>query len=140
MTYVSPKQLFARFQGNAPASLISIARCQAHLRFPLPADYVHLLQQMNGGEGFIGTQYLMLWRVEDLVQANKECRVEEVAPELFLFGSDGGGEAFAFDNRSAPPPIVAVPFVVCLKDAIVLAPNFNSFLPYLYRSESLFSR
>jgi hypothetical protein len=45
--------------------------------------------------GFIGENYLMAWPVEDLIQFNKEYLVDEAAPELFLFGSSGGGEAFA---------------------------------------------
>jgi hypothetical protein len=74
-----------------------------------------------------------------LIQNNKNYHVDDVAPELFLFGSSGGGEAFAFDTRSSPPPIVAVPFIVmCLEDAIVIAPNFNTFLQHLYQSEDLF--
>jgi hypothetical protein len=94
---------------------------------------------MNGGEGFIGKNYLMAWPVEDLIQNNKDYLVDEAAPELFLFGSSGGGEAFAFDTRSSRPPIVAVPFIVIsLEDAIMLAPSFNAFLQRLYRSESLF--
>jgi hypothetical protein len=102
MTLVTHNDLFARFHGNPPASLNSIVRRQADLRFPLPADYVQFLQQMNGGEGFIGKNFLRAWPVEDLIQANKECFVDVAAPDLFLFGSSGGGEAFAFDTRSSP--------------------------------------
>ena len=65
--------------------------------------------------------------------------VDESAPGLFLFGSSGGGEAFAFDTRTVPPSIVAVPFIVLdLEDAIAIAPNFNAFLQHLYTSEDLF--
>jgi len=140
MTLVSPEKLFAKFDANPPANSGSIARCQAHLAVPLPQDYVQFLRQMNGWEGFIGKNYLRAWPVEDLIQSNKDYRVDEAAPGLFLFGSSGGGEAFAFDTRSAPPPIVAVPFIVLnLEDAIVMAPNFTEFLLHLYRSESLSS-
>ena len=120
-----------------PASRDSVARCQSNLSFPLPADYVQFLEQMNGGEGFVGKNYLMAWPIEDLIQFNKDYYVDVAAPELLLFGSSGGGETFAFDTRSSPPPIVAVPAIVCLEDAIVIAPTFNSFLQHLYRSESL---
>jgi len=96
------------------------------------------LERMNGGTGFVGKNYLMAWRVEDLIQFNKELFVDVAAPELLLFGSDGGGESFAFDTRSSPPLIVAVPSIVYLEDAIVIAPDFNSFLQHLYQAESLF--
>jgi hypothetical protein len=139
MTLVSPENLFASFKANPPASPAAVSRCQSNLKFLLPVDYVQFLKQMNGGEGFVGKSYLRAWPVEDLIQFNRGYFVDVDAPELFLFGSSGGGEAFAFDTRSARPPVVAVPFIVSLEDAIVIAPNFNSFLQHLYQAESLFS-
>jgi hypothetical protein len=139
MTDVSDDKLFARFKANPPASRDSIVRCQANLGFRLPDEYVRFLQQMNGGEGFIGKHYFMAWPIEELVPANKQCVVDDAVAALFLFGSDGGGEAFAFDTRSAAPPIVVVPFVgMELSVAEKLAPDFNSFLQFLYRSDDLF--
>jgi hypothetical protein len=139
MTLVSSEKLFAKFDANPPASCDSVARCQSNLRFTLPADYIQFLEQMNGGEGFVGRNYLRAWPVGDLIQFNKDYFFEEAVPELFLFGSSGGGEAFAFDTRSSPPPIVAVPFIGSLEDAIMIAPNFNLFLQHLYQSERLLS-
>jgi hypothetical protein len=136
---VTPDKLFARFNANPPASRDAMARCQSNLKFPLPADYVQFLGRMNGGEGFVGKNYLMAWPVEDLIEHNNGYHVEQRTPGLFLFGSNGGGEAFAFDARSTPSVIVAVPFIVLdLEDAIVIAPSFTAFLQHLYRSEDLF--
>ena len=70
MSPVNRKALFARFKGNPPASLELIDRCQAGLGVLLPADYVQFLLQMDGGEGFIGEHYLMLWSVERFVEMN----------------------------------------------------------------------
>ena len=139
MTLVSPENLFASFKANPPASPDAVSQCQSNLKFLLPVDYLQFLEQMNGGEGFVGNNYLRAWPVEELIQDNNEYHVEEFAPGLFLFGSSGGGEAFAFDARSTPPVIVAVPFIVLnLEDAIVIAPTFTAFLQHLYRSEDLF--
>ncbi len=139
MTYVSQKNLFASFQGKPPATLDSLARCEASLGFSLPPDYGQALRQMNGGEGFIGKNYLMLWSVEEFVKMNTGTYFAEAAPGLLVFGSDGGGEAFAFDARSTPPPIVVAPFVgMDWTTAITIAPNFTAFLQHLYRSEDLF--
>jgi hypothetical protein len=94
---------------------------------------------MDGGEGFVGRHYLMAWRIESLLEWNRDYMVEETAPELLLFGSNGGGEGFAFDSRGLLPLVVAVPFITMnLNDAITLAPTFDSFLQHLYRSDSLF--
>jgi hypothetical protein len=137
MKPTGPEKLFARFDANPPANSSSIARCQASLGFPLPADYVEFLQRMDGGEGFIGKNFLRAWPVDELIQSNEG--VDERAPGLFLFGSNGAGEAFAFDTRSSPPPIVVVPFIGMEWDAaITLAPDFGAFLQHLYWSEDLF--
>jgi hypothetical protein len=50
-----------------------------------------------------------------------------------LFGSDGGGEAFAFDRRSEEQPIVRVPFIpLDLKEVRAFAPTFDGFLEALF--------
>jgi hypothetical protein len=95
MNPVSDERLFAVFKANPPASPARIAEAQAKLSFPLPADYVQFLQQMNGGEGSLGgNAYVALWRVEELDEKNAGYEVAESAPGLFLFGSNGAGEPF----------------------------------------------
>src|SRR5262249_55673802 len=103
--------------------------------FQLPDDYVQLLHQMNGGEGFIGSkEYLILWPIEELLKLNKEYEVAEYAPDLFLFGSNGGGEAYAFDKRSKHS-IVAVPFVgMDVSLTQMQAPSFKDFIERLAKS------
>ncbi len=135
-------ELFAEFEANPPASLALIEQCQAKLSFLLPADYVQFLQRMNGGEGSLGKAYVALWRVEELGDRNTGYEVAEFAPGLFLFGSNGGGEAFAFDTRCDQFRIVAVPFVGMddLRDAVVIATNFRTFLEVLFTSGIPFSR
>jgi hypothetical protein len=128
MIQLSDEQLFAGFKGNPPASTTLIAQSQANLSFQLPADYVEFLQQMNGGEGSLGENaYVVLSRVEQLGEMNADCEVAEFAPELFLFGSNGAGEAFAYDTRFSPPRIIAIPFITLdLFDAVAIAANFRS--------------
>jgi hypothetical protein len=135
MIPVNDERLFAEFKANPPASPAVIAQAQAKLSFLLPADYVRFFQQMNGGEGSLGgNAYVALWRVEELSDRNAGYEVAEFAPGLFLFGSNGAGEAFAFDTRSDQFRIVAVPFIGMddLSDAIVIATNFRSFLEVLF--------
>lgn len=90
---------------------------------------------MNGGEGFIGEAYVILWRLEELMDMNIGYEVADYAPGMFLFGSDGGGEAFAFDIRSDTRPIVSIPFLpMDVKLARAVAPDFNGFLEKLFKS------
>ena len=128
-------QLLAKFNGNPPSNALAIRRFETELGFRLPDDYAQFLQHTNGGEGFVGNAYVVFWRVDDLLEINKGYQVAEYAPGLFLFGSDGGGEAFAFDVRSHAKPIVNVPFVgMELKVARPVAPNFKAFLEKLCKS------
>ncbi len=128
-------RLLAKFNGNPPLDAAAIRQFETGSSFRLPDDYARFLQQANGGEGFVGNAYVILWRVEELLEMNKAYQVAEYAPGLFLFGSDGGGEAFAFDTRSDAKPIVSVPFVgMELKLARPVASNFKAFLEELFKT------
>jgi len=126
---------FPRFNGNPSANIAEIERFEEEAGFKPPNDYAAFLQRSNGGEGFIGQNaYVILWPLDELTEMNKAYEVTEYAPGLFIFGSDGGGEAFAFDIRTPAKQIVMVPFIgMELSMADVLAPNFDGFLEALSR-------
>lgn len=88
-----------------------IDAAEGALGLSLPADYLAFMREHDGGDGFVGKNYLMLWGVSELEQFNREYRVNEFAPGLLLFGSSGGGEAYAFDTRKSGMPVVRVPFI-----------------------------
>ena len=110
---------------------------QRSLGFQLPTDYVDFLQATNGGEGPVGTcGYARIWRLDELLKWNEAYQVADRAPGLFLFGTDGGGEAFAFDTRKSPMPIVEVTFIsMSHEDVIEMALDFESFLDVLGRGD-----
>ena len=95
------------------------------------------MRKGNGGEGFIGeNSYLILWPVDDLHRFNREYEATTYAPGLLLIGSSGGGEAFAYDTRRTPWPVVRVPFVGMDVDlAEDVAKDFMSFLEALRTAE-----
>jgi hypothetical protein len=135
MTDANRDLLFSRFVANPPAGREEVAKVQQALRFRLPDSYVEFLQTKNGGEGFIGKSYLALWKVEDLIAMNSAYHVSEFVPKLFLFGSDGGGEAFGFDTRTAECRVVSVPFVgMDLQQAVFVASDFEEFLSVLFKA------
>lgn len=135
MTSMDKYRLLEKVNCNSPANATVIQRIESQANFRLPVDYVQFLREANGGEGFVGDSYIILWRVDELLELNAAYQVAEYAPGLFLFGSDGGGEAFAFDKRIAEPPIVSVPFVgMDLQLIRRIASNFAEFLEKLARS------
>jgi hypothetical protein len=87
------------------------------------------------GEGFIGTDsYVIIWPIEKLAEMNKAYEVSINAPGLLLFGSDGGGEALAFDMRSSSYEVVSVPFVGMDRNTIqFIAPTFAEMLKSMAR-------
>lgn len=102
---------FADFNGNGPVSIESVSLCESALGITLPEDYVACLTLCNGGEGFVGNSYLILWSVDEILPFNRDYEVSSFCPELLLFGSNGGGEAYAFDRRNVPWRVVQVPFI-----------------------------
>ncbi|WP_053059952.1 MULTISPECIES: SMI1/KNR4 family protein [Burkholderia cepacia complex] len=119
----------ANWHWNEGASNQAVSDLIALIEIPLPDDYLTFLREHNGGEGFIDNEYLMLWRAEDIVTFNEEYEVAEYAPGLLLFGSNGGGEAYAFDTRVSPMQIVEVPFIgMDLADVIPIAGSLTTLL------------
>jgi hypothetical protein len=123
-------QLAAGLTLSAPASISDIEQVQSELAVGLPDDYVAFMLRSNGAIGPVGeTGYVNLWPINELAELNQEYRAGEFAPGLLLFGSDGGGEAFAFDRRNSAMPIVGVPFVgMSLNEVRPIAPTFAEFL------------
>lgn len=109
-----------------------LASVEQQYGFALPDDYRKFMLARDGGEGFIEEQYLILWKVTELVPFNREYEVDQYAPGLLLFGSNGGGEGFGFDFRTDDTVVVMIPFIGMSWDcAIELASSFRSFLQKL---------
>jgi hypothetical protein len=116
------------FQPNAPASTQAVTSLRTGLAKSLPESYFAFLARANGGEGFIGERYVQLWRAEELAEMNRAYKTTEFFPNLFFIGSDGGGEAFAFDLSRTDATVFEVPFVGLPTDARLIANSFDSFL------------
>ncbi|GMV82586.1 MAG: hypothetical protein AMXMBFR7_37700 [Planctomycetota bacterium] len=104
-------ELLTDFSSVGNASKEEIDRVQEGLGRGLPSEYLEFLLYTDGGEGFIGKSYVMFWSAHELLEFNRDYKVDEYAPGLFLIGSSGGGEAYALDLRTEPPTFVSVPFV-----------------------------
>jgi hypothetical protein len=119
------------FQPNTPASEQALASLVAGGPAQLPGVYMAFLRRANGGEGFIGERYVRLWRAEELIEMNGGHNVVKFFPNLFFIGTDGGGEAYAFnisENNPNNPTVFEVPFIGLPSDARMIAISFDSFV------------
>jgi hypothetical protein len=94
-----------------PAEISAIVRLSTQLGVKLPESYINFLKRHNGGEGFIGDDYIIFWKAEELADFNREYEVETYAPGILVFASSGGGEAYGFDTEDPAMPIVRIPFI-----------------------------
>lgn len=130
------QKLLKGVEFRPPATNDMIDKFEEASNIKLPDEYKDFLKLTNGGEGFIGeNSYVMLWAVEELIELNESYEVNDYAPGLFVFGSNGGGEAYAFNTRSNSMDIVQVPFVgMDLELVQQKAKTFNEFIENLYRT------
>lgn len=78
---------------NPAVSSIDVEYFEKKMGFCLPEEYAEFLKIGEGGEGFIGKEsYIILWKLEEIVELNDVYNVAEYAPGLLLFGSSGGGK------------------------------------------------
>jgi hypothetical protein len=96
---------------NPPAAGGTIEGLTSTLGGGRPRELFGFPSAAQRGEGFIGNNYLVLWKAEELADFNREYEVEKYATGILLFGSDGGGEGYGFDTQSAGMPIVRVPLI-----------------------------
>lgn len=98
----------------------------------LPGDLRQVLMSYDGGVARVDGHYLHLWKSTELVELNEAYSVDEFAPGLLLFGSDGGDTAYGFRKVDGKTVLVAVPFVgMDVSEAKILGDTFETFLQSL---------
>ena len=65
-----------------------------------------------------------------MIEENKGLEIDKYLPDFFGFGSNGGGELFAFEiNQGKPWKIVMIPFIPMeANEAITIAQDFEEFI------------
>src|SRR3954447_9331401 len=126
-------KLVSEMQLNPGTSEAMLRTVQSDIRISFPADYADFMLKSNGAEGSIGNWYLVLWPIEEIEAINEDYSVSDFAPGFLLFGSDGGGEAYAFDMKSGGMPIFEIPFIPLeAKEARLCGRTFVEFLEFLH--------
>jgi cell wall assembly regulator SMI1 len=91
----------------------------AALGIDLPADYRAVMGRINGGECDFGESWIVLQSLDAVIERNATFK-EAGFPPLIFFGSDGGGEGYAWDLRpNRQSRYVVVPFIVPDDEAVI---------------------
>lgn len=123
------ESFFSDWELNSGVTVPATEKSSATLDFVFPSDYLNFMRRHNGGAGFLGESYLILWKLEELPSLNDEYEVKKYAPGLVLFGSSGGGEAYGFDRRGPVLKIVGIPFAGMDFDYLrIMGSTFEEFL------------
>ena len=111
---------------ESPAALMAQA---------VPAESVAALIEYGGREGFLGQCYLRLYRYAELLPLNEAFAVPLHAPEVFIFGSDGAEEAYAFGIGTGE--VFMVPLIpLGMEHAQLVGNDFKHFIRRLAESGS----
>ena len=85
------------WNSNKETNLNDIVIVEEQLHIVFPEDYLEFLKWSNGGEGYIGKNYVSLWKVEDLEVLNREYQIQTYLSKGYLgIGTDGGGICYGF--------------------------------------------
>lgn len=115
-------------QGASPGALEELQR---RLGVRLPQDYLAFMSKSDGAYGFVGTTYVALSSVQEVLEENEG--LFGLPKGLVIFGSDGAEEAYAFDGRDGSMRVVRMPYDDIHYVPTVLAATFTEFLQYLER-------
>lgn len=121
-----------------PADEAAVQKLVKDSGLDLPDTYLTLLRYSNGGGGPLCLEgefkfkprWFELWQVEEVIDLNMGSGVKEWLPDFFGFGSNGGGEMFAFNTGTQQPwRIYAIPFTSMEEcDAWLVAESIEAFI------------
>ncbi len=113
-----------------PCTLRVIKRVMGEIGIECDPGYQEFLSWSDGGEGYIGYNYLSLWSLKTLSQLNKDYDIKKyLGDNYFVFGTDGGSNCYGFDFSNS-----GVIFTAPLGDLdeddeiVILAKNFDEFI------------
>ncbi|WP_312333277.1 SMI1/KNR4 family protein [Sphingobacterium sp.] len=117
-----------------------IEQIQRILNFNLPNDYLFFLQNYSGFEQFIGSEFVRLWDIDELIGANTDCQIFENLPKTLAIGGNGSSEFIAIEQTvDNSIRVVLTPFIDLDKQYhIEIGISFTDFLQRLDNGQEWF--
>lgn len=112
--------------GSLPAKE-DVSELIEKIDFDIDKDYLDFIKTYNGGEGFVGEEFLSLWFISDIIKMNPYYKEDTYAKSIFFFGSNGGDAGYGF--RKSDGVVFEVPYIDMSQEcSIMLGSNFKEFL------------
>ncbi len=120
---------------------MQIGDIQEHLKFDLPEDYVFYAENYLGIDQFIGAEFIKLWSLEEIIDANLEYHIFEKLPQTLAIGTNGSGEfiGIEFDDDNSLKIILSPSMNLDVKYHVKIGDSFTDFLDRLDKGVEWFS-
>lgn len=109
---------------------VQISDVESYSSLKLPEDYVFYLENYFGIDQFIGVEFIKLWSLEELIQANKDYKIVEELTGTIGIGTNGSGEFIGIEiDQDNNTKIILSPFVgLNSKNNTEIGQSFTDFL------------
>lgn len=109
---------------------VQISDVESYSSLKLPEDYVFYLENYFGIDQFIGVEFIKLWSLEELIQANKDYKIVEELTRTIGIGTNGSGEFIGIEiDQDNNAKIILSPFVgLNSKNNTEIGQSFTDFL------------
>lgn len=81
------------------------------LEFKLPIDYCQFVEEYTGFDNFIGKEYVRLWGLEELIEANLDYQITDKLRNTIGIGTNGGGEFIGIESIEEKYRVVLSPLI-----------------------------
>jgi hypothetical protein len=128
------------FKKRVEKPKISIEEIENKINFKLPEDYKFYLLNYLGNESFLGSEYVILWDLNELVEMNNDYQITDNLTNTIGIGGNGSSEFIAIEfTKNNEYRIVLSPFIDLNKDYhIEIGNSFTDFFKRLENGKDWF--
>jgi hypothetical protein len=118
----------------------TIEQIQNIVKFNLPDDYSIFVQNYLGFEEFIGSEFVRLWDVDEIIETNKNYQIFDNLPKTLGIGGNGSSEFIAIEQTNDNSiRVILSPFIGLDKQYhIEIGNSFTEFLQRLDNGQEWF--
>lgn len=120
---------------------VEVGDVESYSNLKLPGDYIFYLENYFGIDQFIGVEFIKLWSLEEIIEANESYNIVAELTRTIGIGSNGSGEFIGIEiDQQNNVKIILSPFIALnSKYNIEIGTSFTDFLIRLDNKVEWFS-